>query len=206
MNAVQLKVSDKPNRECTLVTATKTCAFPSRSRQLNVGEGRSEVRITLYVELLWCSGKNTKLSVIHLTFLSPFSHCEVKNTKPSGSTGDYIKWDDIWDVPSTEKWLKTGILLLMIPTGSVRNYLFAYLLYFPLPLERMPPLSVPPERAAKLAVSLYGPCITLSPSVGLPLVLNTLVRPSMLLSPMLGFLRALQASATGEGTKYLNWR
>lgn len=109
-------------------------------------------------------------------------------------------------MPGTEKYLNTGILLLIIPTGSVRNYLFAYLLYFPLPLERMPPLSVPPERAAKLAVSLYGPCITLSPSVGLPLVLNTLVRPSMLLSPMLGFLRARQASATGDGTKHLNSR
>lgn len=100
----------------------------------------------------------------------------------------------------------TGMLLIVIPTGSVRDYLFAYLLYFPLPLERMPPLSVPPERAAKLAVSLYGPCITLSPSVGLPLVLKTLVRPSMLLSPMLGFLRARQASATEEGTEHLNSR
>lgn len=100
----------------------------------------------------------------------------------------------------------TGMLLGIIPTGSVRDYLFAYLLYFPLPLERMPPLSVPPDRAAKLAVSLYGPCITLSPSVGLPLVLKTLVRPSMLLSPMLGFLRARQASATGDGTKHLNSR
>lgn len=107
---------------------------------------------------------------------------------------------------STEKWLNTGMLLLIILTGSVRNYLFAYLLYFPLPLERMPPLRVPPERAAKLAVSLYGPCITLSPSVGLPLVLNTLVRPSMLLSPMLGFLRARQASATGDGTKHFKSR
>lgn len=95
---------------------------------------------------------------------------------------------------------------VIIPTGSFRNDLFAYLLYFPLPLERMPPLSVPPERAAKLAVSLYGPCMTLSPSVGLPLVLNTLVRPSMLLSPMLGFLRARQASATGDGTKHLDSR
>lgn len=100
----------------------------------------------------------------------------------------------------------TGMLFIVIPTGAVRDYLFAYLLYLPLPLERRPPLSVPPERAAKLAVSLYGPCITLSPSVGLPLVLKTLVRPSMLLSPMLGFLRARQASATEEGTEHLNSR
>lgn len=104
------------------------------------------------------------------------------------------------------KMAQDDMLLLITASGSVRNYLLAYLLYFPLPLERMPPFSVPPERAAKLAVSLYGPCITLSPSVGLPLVLNTLVRPSMLLSPMLGFLRARQASATGDGTKYFNWR
>lgn len=108
-------------------------------------------------------------------------------------------------MPGTEKWF-IWVLYVIIPTGSFNNDLFAYLLYFPLPLERMPPLSVPPERAAKLAVSLYGPCITLSPSVGLPLVLKTLVRPSMLLSPMLGFLRARQASATGNGTKHLNSR
>jgi hypothetical protein len=82
------------------------------------------------------------------------------------------------------------------------DHLSTYRLYFPLPLERIPPLSVPPERAAKLAVSLYGPCMTLSPSVGLPLVLSTLVRPSMLLSPMLGFLRARQASATMGRTRH----
>lgn len=34
--------------------------------------------------------------------------------------------------------------------------------------------------------------------MGLPLVLSTLVSPSMLLSPMLGFFRARQASATEE--------
>lgn len=75
---------------------------------------------------------------------------------------------------------------------SVSDVTDPHLLYLPVRVPRAPPAKV-----LKCGVSLRVPGATESPSLG-EVVLRPLTAPSRLLSPRLGDLRALHASATAE--------